>query len=172
MCTRRKFSRIGRAAVIAATVRAGLVAILLLSLCLCTQPSDPSGGSDGGGGGGGSLPEGQLTGAGRNRHPCVEDGHVVWVHNNYLDGGEKGHPATHAHDVEDGFSPSLFDGAVAYKVWDGLDWEIRHWDGTTVRDVTDNDYDDTDPSLHGSFIAWVGRPPGGDDQIFFVDLTK
>ena len=357
MRRRRGFFPGVAAAPIVAMTRAALVVMLLLSLSLCTQPSNPVTGSDeggGGGGGGGSLPEGQLTGEGRNRYPSVDDGYVVWVHNDYVsgeeiyianlesavptptrlttNGGEKGHPTNHAserivwqgrsgasddweiwvydalsvpryaqftdnsvpdmypdlagagdfawlqgppmyeavcywdeylhsqsvisdsccptsewtseipsaddgcvvwrsynragsagfrvylwdgtleditseidgqmtihhslhegtiayeygggtpeikywdgaaiHDVEDGFGPSLCDGAVAYEIWDGLDWEIRYWDGATVRDITDNDYNDTDPSLHGDFIAWVGRPPGSDDQIFYIDLTE
>jgi hypothetical protein len=36
--------------------------------------------------------------------------------------------------------------------------------------VTDNDFDDTQPSYDGSRIAWVGRPGGGGnpDHIFYT----
>jgi hypothetical protein len=75
-------------------------------------------------------------------------------------------------EVGKGYDPSLYDGAIAYEAWDGHDWEIRYWDGTTVHEITDNDYPDTDASLYGSIIAWVGRPPGGGDQIFYVDVAE
>jgi hypothetical protein len=74
------------------------------------------------------------------------------------------------HDAGQGYEPSLYAGTVAYEVWDG-DWEIRYWDGATVHDITDNTYNDTQASLFGSFIVWVGRP-GSFDQIFYVDLEE
>ena len=71
-----------------------------------------------------------------------------------------------------GYDPSLYNGTIAYEVWDGHDWEIHYWDGTTEHEITNNDYMDVDPSLYGSIIAWTGRPPGSADQIFYVDLTE
>ena len=78
------------------------------------------------------------------------------------------------HDLGYGYDPSLGDGKVAWEMWDTYDYEIFYWDGTTVHQITDNDYDDTDPSLWGSMIAWAGRPdgPGGAYQIMYVDLTS
>jgi hypothetical protein len=76
------------------------------------------------------------------------------------------------HDVGQGYEPSLYEGTIAYEVWDGHDWEIRYWDGVTVHDITDNDYNDTQASLYGSIIAWVGRPPGSLDDIFYVDVEE
>lgn len=75
------------------------------------------------------------------------------------------------HDVDQGYNPSLYDGTIAYEVWDG-DWEIRYWDGVTIHEITDNDYNDTQVSLYGTIIAWVGRPPGSADQIFYCDVTE
>ncbi len=75
------------------------------------------------------------------------------------------------HDVGRGYEPSLYDGTVAFLVYDG-DWEIRYWDGMIVQEITDNDFDDFDLSLHGSFIVWEGRPGGGPGQIFYVDVTE
>ena len=75
-------------------------------------------------------------------------------------------------DVAAGYNPSLYAGTVAFEVWDGHDWEIRYWDGTTVHEITDNDYNDTDASLSGTKIAWTGRPSGSSDQIFWVSVAK
>jgi hypothetical protein len=41
-----------------------------------------------------------------------------------------------------------------------------------VHEITDNDYVDMNASLHGSIIAWVGRPPGSADQIFYVNVEE
>ena len=76
-----------------------------------------------------------------------------------------------AHEVGRGYEPSLYDGTIAFEYWDGHDWEIRYWDGMTIHEITDNDYVDMQPSLHGPFIAWVGRP-GNTDQILYVDVTE
>lgn len=79
---------------------------------------------------------------------------------------------TDAHDVAQGYSPSLYDGAIAFEVWTGGNWEIFYWNGADVIRITDNDYDDTQPSLFGDKIAWVGRP-GSLDQIFYAtDLME
>jgi hypothetical protein len=81
----------------------------------------------------------------------------------YWDGGT---PQT----VANGFEPSLYDGTIAFEVWDGHDWEIRYWDGSEILEITDNDYNDTQATLYDDRIAWVGRPPGSADQIFFARL--
>lgn len=72
-----------------------------------------------------------------------------------------------AQTIAAGYSPSLFDGAIAYEVWDGHDWEIHYWNGASIVEITDNEYDDTQPSLCRNTIAWVGRPEGLD-QIFYA----
>ena len=77
-------------------------------------------------------------------------------------------------DVGAGYDPSLDAGWVAYEVYDGHDWEIRLWDGTNTIAITDNDFDDVDPSLSGDRLAWSGRPTGaaGAYQIFFAKLPE
>lgn len=81
---------------------------------------------------------------------------------------------TTVHDVDSGYDPSLDAGWIAYEVWDGHDWEIRLWDGANVVDITDNEFDDTDPSLSGDRLAWNGRPTGsgGPYQIFYAKLPR
>jgi hypothetical protein len=61
----------------------------------------------------------------------------------------------------------LYNGTIAYEAWDGPDWEIRFWDGAQIIEITDNDYNDTQPSLSGDRLAWVGRPDALD-QIFYA----
>lgn len=76
------------------------------------------------------------------------------------------------HNVANGYAPSLHAGTIAYEVWDGQDWEIHYWDGSQILEITDNAYNDTQPSLHGNKIAWIGRPGGGSsaDHVFYAIL--
>ncbi len=74
---------------------------------------------------------------------------------------------TDVHDVAQGYAPSLYDRTIAFEVWTSNNWEIFYWNGTEVIRITENDYDDTQPSLYGDMIAWVGRPDGLD-QIFYA----
>ena len=62
--------------------------------------------------------------------------------------------------IAEGHEPSLSHGTIAYEVWDG----------SAIIEITDNDYNDTQPSLYDDIIAWVGRPAGSSDQIFFARL--
>lgn len=72
--------------------------------------------------------------------------------------------------IAEGYEPSLYSGTIAYEVWDGQDWEIHFWNGSTILEITDNDFNDTRPSLYGNLIAWVGRPPSSADHIFYAKL--
>jgi hypothetical protein len=74
---------------------------------------------------------------------------------------------TDTHDVAQGYAPSLYDGTVAFEVWDTHDWEIFYWNGTEVIQITENSYNDTQASLFGDIVAWVGRPESLD-QIFYA----
>jgi hypothetical protein len=94
---------------------------------------------------------------------CEYDATPSWIR--YWDG-------TTWETIEKGYEPSLFEGTLAYEVYDGQDWEIRYWDGSAIHEITDNDYNDTQVSLHGTTIAWVGRPPGSLDQIFYFRLAE
>jgi hypothetical protein len=103
--------------------------------------------------------------------PSLQAGHLAYEYGanpaiiKYWDGAA-------IHEVGPGYAPCLYEGTIAYEAWDGYDWEIRYWDGATIHDITDNTYNDTQASMYGSIIAWVGRPPGSFDQIFYVDLEE
>ena len=47
-------------------------------------------------------------------------------------------------------SPRLYDGTVVWYAFDGRDYEIFYWDGKATHQLTDNDIDDTNPSLWGT----------------------
>lgn len=72
--------------------------------------------------------------------------------------------------VAHGYEPSVHAGKVAFLRFDGHDWEVLYWDGETVVEITDNDYDDLQPTLDDGLLAWQGRPGGGAGHIFYVEL--
>ncbi len=48
----------------------------------------------------------------------------------------------------------------------GFDFEIQYWDGSMVRRVTDNDYDDVFPEISEHQIVWEGQDDG-DSEVFY-----
>ena len=82
----------------------------------------------------------------------------IWV--KYWDGDT-------VHEIEEGQSPSLSDGRVAYEVWRG-DWDVHYWDGATIHEVAVAQTHDAQPSLDGDWLVWVGQPDGGDRHIFYM----
>ena len=57
---------------------------------------------------------------------------------------------------------------LAWVGWDGGDYEIYYWDGSTTRNVSNNDTNDFYPSLYNGNIAWQGRDPSGADNEIFI----
>lgn len=77
-------------------------------------------------------------------------------------------------DQVDDTSPSADGIFVAWSRFDGNDYEIMYWDGTTVRQLTDNSFDDVTPSVSQGKIAWCQLLPTGivgqsKGQVFFWD---
>jgi hypothetical protein len=72
--------------------------------------------------------------------------------------------------IAEGQTPSLHTGRIAYVVWDG-DYEIHYWDGTTIHEITDNNYHDSQPRLFEDVLVWVGFVDGGPGQIFYARLN-
>jgi len=58
-------------------------------------------------------------------------------------------------EVDDRADPVCCEGKVAWSGWDGHDYEIFYWDGVSVEQVTNNDVDDIEPSMHGGWIAYT-----------------
>lgn len=74
--------------------------------------------------------------------------------------------------VAHGYDPDVHAGKIAFRQFDGHDWEILYWDGENVLEITDNDYDDSQPTLDDGLLAWQGRPGGGVGHIFYVELDR
>ncbi len=90
-------------------------------------------------------------------------GDVVWQQRNtdweiVLNGTPITANATHdMHPVIDD------DGRIVWFAWDGTDWEIYSYEGGTIYQITDNDYDDRAPDIAaGQPIAWHGESELGD----------
>ncbi len=115
-----------------------------------------------------------------NEIPSADDGAVVW--RSYDQIGGEGFRAnfwngaltnlTDTIEAHLAYDYSLYAGTIAFEVWDGHDWEIHFWDGMTIHEITDNEINDTEVSLHGSMIAWMGRPSGGVGQIYYASVAK
>ncbi|MEA3489097.1 MAG: hypothetical protein U9R44_01985 [Candidatus Omnitrophota bacterium] len=64
--------------------------------------------------------------------------------------------------------PSLYNNEIAWQGWDGTDYEIYYWDGTTTTQITSNTIPDRFPSLYNGEIAWHGGYDAGDDyEIYY-----
>ncbi len=74
--------------------------------------------------------------------------------------------------VGPGAAPCLFKNKIAYHASDGQDMEIFLHDiqsGVTLQ-ITDNEYDDRNPSLYDGTIAWQSAPTDRDNaNIFYWD---
>lgn len=64
--------------------------------------------------------------------------------------------------------PSLYNGKIAFQAFDGHDYEIFFWNGSSLSQITDNDYNDKYPSLYETSIAWQGLKDDNYD-IFYYD---
>lgn len=63
------------------------------------------------------------------------------------------------------------DGArVVFVASDGSDDEIYLYDGTSVVPVTDNPFDDAEPQVAGTVVAWTGFPDSpGEGEIYLLE---
>jgi len=71
---------------------------------------------------------------------------------------------------------SLYKGKIAFTSGDTrpgqYDFEIFYWNGTTIIQVTDNEYDDLEPSLYDGKIAWLGSSDSlnpNNNEIYYWD---
>jgi len=60
-------------------------------------------------------------------------------------------------------------GQVVWEGYDGTDWEIFLYDGSTTTQLTNNSYDDTHPQINDNgYVVWEGYD-GTDSEIFLYD---
>jgi beta propeller repeat protein len=66
------------------------------------------------------------------------------------------------------YSPQVSGDKVVWHGYDGNDWEIFYYDGSTVIQLTDNESSDVFPQISGDKVVWAGSD-GADDEIFLYD---
>ncbi|GAB6185874.1 GEVED domain-containing protein [Thermopirellula anaerolimosa] len=65
---------------------------------------------------------------------------------------------------------SVWQDRVVWETFDGQDWEIYLFDGTSTRRLTDNTTDDRFASIHGHYVVWSGFD-GQDYEIYLYDIN-
>lgn len=64
--------------------------------------------------------------------------------------------------------PEVSGSNVVFVGFDGNDYEIFLYDGTSTIQLSDNSFTDEHPRVSGSYVAWQGFD-GTDNEIFFYD---
>lgn len=73
-------------------------------------------------------------------------------------------------DYPDGY-PQVSGSNVVWQGWDGNDYEIFLYDGTTTIQLTDNDCADRPPRVSGSNVVWDGQGTPGGIHAFEIFLA-
>jgi len=68
-------------------------------------------------------------------------------------------------------NPEISGNNIAWQGWDGNDWEIFYYDGSTTTQLTDNAFDDSGIQMDGNRIVWNGGF-GAARDIFLFDGTS
>ncbi len=116
----------------------------------------------------------------RGGTPSVFNGTIAWKATGgdtgiyYWNGSLDGNGDPTSFDKVTSDSPwgrlCLYNGTIVWSGWDGDDYEIYYWDGSTITQVTNNDTLDLSPSMWGGIIAWQGFD-GSDMEIFYAEQT-
>ena len=102
--------------------------------------------------------------------PTLYDGTIAWhgwnsqTHHQiyYWDG-------SNTIQVGAGDSPYLYDGVIVWDKPDGYDSELHYLDGSTITQLTDNNFPDRNASLCSGTIAWQRKASGEDDwEIYYA----
>jgi hypothetical protein len=64
---------------------------------------------------------------------------------------------------------SLYDGQITWSRYGGSDFEIFLWDGSSISQITDNDFDNRAPSIYNGEIVWYGGTNSNDNEINYFD---
>ncbi|HPD48395.1 MAG TPA: hypothetical protein PLY61_16030 [Anaerohalosphaeraceae bacterium] len=104
--------------------------------------------------------------------PAIAGNRITWIDTDgnirLFDGG---HVATLQRGQNRVSYPQVNDAFVVWQEHDGNDYEIFAYDGTVIRQVSDNEYDDLFPQISGTNIVWQGWD-GSDYEIFVCDLSS
>ena len=67
---------------------------------------------------------------------------------------------------------SNYDGTVAWQGYDGNDYDIYYYNGSTTSNISNNDTYDSGPSLFNGTIAYIGHPDSGGnlgEELYYWD---
>ena len=64
--------------------------------------------------------------------------------------------------------PKIHNGQAVWQSYDydDMDYEVFYWNGTEVKQLTDNSYDDIYPQIHNGQVVWYGKVDNEDYEIF------
>ena len=66
--------------------------------------------------------------------------------------------------------PQISGSNVTWMVYDGNDYDVFLYDGSSVTQISDSSYDDWYPQISGTNVVWLGYDGNGNDsEIFFFD---
>ncbi len=116
------------------------------------------------------------------RYPELSEDFIVW-----RNGGNDAQPEDYeifVYDLESEVTTQLTDNEfedaverlsgkrIAWKQFDGHDWEIFLYDGIRTERLTDNDYDDGDGlRISESYVAWTTND-GNDTEVFVYNGSE
>ncbi|MFC2038223.1 hypothetical protein ACFLUG_00420 [Chloroflexota bacterium] len=100
--------------------------------------------------------------SGNDHSPQIDNGQVVWINSNsgntradvYYWDGSSVMPITTGRNCE---GPQINAGQIVWTDYDGNDREIFFWDGTTSKQITNDDYHDFYPKINNGQIVWHGN---------------
>ncbi len=117
----------------------------------------------------------------KNQDSHLWDGKIVWSGWVNGTGGNKGSFQIFYYDgaqtiqISDyensrhSFEPVLFENEIAWHWWDGHDWEILFYDGNQITQMTNNEVDDLEASLHENMLTWHRFKEGrGPTEIMYA----
>jgi len=70
--------------------------------------------------------------------------------------------------LDEVFGDENFQNEIIWHWWDGNDWEIMYYNGIEVKQITDNEEDDLEPSYDGSTVVWHKYVEEGGTDIYYA----
>lgn len=73
--------------------------------------------------------------------------------------------------VHNNMEPSVSGELVAWQSWDGHDWEVMLYDGTTTQKLSNNELPDINPYVSNDYVMWNTIHNGGEKAVVLYDIT-